>query len=356
MRILELNFERGWRGGERQTLWTSQYFRDAGHDVEVLARAGHPLAARAAQANLPVHALAGSGAGMRHVALHGRRYDVLHAQTPPTLTWCVLTQWLHRRPVACTRRVAFELKSRFSHVKYRRADLVAAISEAAAKPLRASGIQDIHVIPSAVQPRLPAPRRLADFAAEHGLGDRKVLATVGAMTREKDPLMLVDAVAQLAARRDDFVFVHFGDGPLREPVNQRIREHGLESVYRLVGYQQDVEDFFALMDGFVMSSTMEGLGSSVLDAFLARVPVASTDAGGLREALADGRGLMSPVGDAHALADHMQSLIDDNDASVAARTRRVELAYQWVLRECSVQAMGERYLKLFDALARDRRR
>lgn len=353
MRILELNFERGWRGGERQTLWTMQHFRDAGHEVELLARAGHPMAARAAQEKLPVHALPGSGAGMRYVALHGGRYDVLHAQTPPTLMWCVLTRWLHRRPVACTRRVAFELKSRLSHVKYRKADLVVAISEAAARPLRASGVPDIHVIPSAVQPRPPAPERLSAFAAEQGLGDRKVLATVGAMTREKDPLMLVDAVAQLAAIRDDFVFVHFGDGPLLESVRQRIREHGLEPIYRLAGFQQGVEDFFALMDGFVMSSTMEGLGSSVLDAFLARVPVASTDAGGLREVLADGRGLLSPVGDAHALAEHMQSLLADDDASVGARAQRVELAYQWVLRECSVQAMGERYLGLFDTLLRD---
>src|SRR5690606_9289429 len=104
------------------------------------------------------------------------------------------------------------------------------------------------------------------------------------------------------------------------------------------------------------SSTMEGLGSSVLDAFLARVPVASTDAGGLRETLADGRGLVSPVGDAHALAEHMQALLDDDDASVAARTQRVELAYRWVLRECSVQTMGERYLKLFDTLVHGSRR
>lgn len=46
MRILELNFERGWRGGERQTLWTSQYFRDAGHAVELLARAEQAMGER----------------------------------------------------------------------------------------------------------------------------------------------------------------------------------------------------------------------------------------------------------------------------------------------------------------------
>ena len=38
MRILQLNFERGWRGGERPTLLCMPEFRRAGHEVELLDR------------------------------------------------------------------------------------------------------------------------------------------------------------------------------------------------------------------------------------------------------------------------------------------------------------------------------
>jgi len=47
LKILYLNFERGWRGGERQTLLCMRALRQAGHEVELLARAGFPLAQRA---------------------------------------------------------------------------------------------------------------------------------------------------------------------------------------------------------------------------------------------------------------------------------------------------------------------
>lgn len=43
MRILELNFEKGWRGGERQTIYTLQGFKNAGIQVALLCRKNTPL-------------------------------------------------------------------------------------------------------------------------------------------------------------------------------------------------------------------------------------------------------------------------------------------------------------------------
>ena len=40
MKILQLNFEKGWRGGERQTLYCMRAFRKAGHEVELMCRLG----------------------------------------------------------------------------------------------------------------------------------------------------------------------------------------------------------------------------------------------------------------------------------------------------------------------------
>src|SRR5690606_20642836 len=81
MKILELNLERGWRGGERQTLWSAIRFREAGHDVALLAREGEPLALAAAEAGLTVHGLKGSSQVLPFLAGQGRRFDILHSQT-----------------------------------------------------------------------------------------------------------------------------------------------------------------------------------------------------------------------------------------------------------------------------------
>src|SRR3546814_20370623 len=102
------------------------------------------------------------------------------------------------------------------------------------------------------------------------------------------------------------------------------------------------------MDVFAMSSVEEALGSSVLDAFLQRIPVVSTDAGGLKESLAEGRGVLCKVGDHHAMAAGMQRMLDDTTFSQAA----IERAYAYVNQEHDVREMGRRYLREFEESGR----
>lgn len=352
MKILELNFEKGWRGGERQTLLSALHFRDRGHEVGVLARAGQPLAQAAEAEGLTVHAIERSAHIPGFLARHGWRYDLLHSQTANMLTWCIATRWLHRRPVVCTRRVAFALGSRYTRYKYRRADLVVAISQSAAAALRQAGVRNIEIIASAVKPEPPDGQRVREFVDRHALAGRKVVATMAALTSDKDPLVNVEAVRLLRERRDDFVFVHFGAGAMRDEVAAAIVAAGLEPYYVLAGFHARPEDYYAMMDVFTLCSREEGLGSSVLDALARGVPVAATAAGGLAEVLAEGRGLLSPVGDAPALAANIARLLSTAPEDVRAQEDMVRAGRQWVERVCNVEHMGDSYLALFERLLR----
>lgn len=354
MRILQLNFERGWRGGERQTLLTMQQLAQAGQRVELLARKGGELARRAAEAGFVVHECGGVPAVCRFLLSHRRDFDVMHAQTANMMSWLAfLRPWLATR-VVFTRRTAFPLRKKEARNvwKWRRADVFVAISEAAAAEPRRLGF-NVAVVPSAVQARPLNADRVQAFAREHRLEGRRVLATAAALTVEKDPLTLVDAVHLLSRERDDFVFVHLGaGGSEKAAARERVRALGLEAVYLFAGFQTGVEDLYRLMDVFVLSSRHEALGSSVLDAFLYGVPVVSTDAGGLAALLADGRGLTSPVGDAAGLAANMARALDDR----ALRATLIDRASQYVAREHDPVVMAARYLALYapDAFADDR--
>ena len=85
MKILQLNFEKGWRGGERQTLYCMRAFRKAGHDVEVMCREGAPLAERARQEGFVAHTCRNVPGQLAFLAGAGR-YDIIHAQTANTIT------------------------------------------------------------------------------------------------------------------------------------------------------------------------------------------------------------------------------------------------------------------------------
>lgn len=349
MRILQLNFEPSWRGGERQVLFCMRAFRQAGHEVELLCRAGSALQARVAAEGFTAHGRRSPPGMLAFLATRGGRYDIMHAQTANTVTWAVLTRALHRRPVVFTRRTPFPVRSRSewkTAMKWRRVDALAAISQAAAAEPRRLGLHPV-VIHSAVEPHIVDTARAAELAREYGLQGRKVLGTAAAMSREKDPVTLVRAVAELARTRNDFVFLHFGAGGDREAAARaEVAAQGLEGIYRFMGFRERVEDYYSLLDVFVLTSRQEGLGSSVLDAFLHGVPVVSTDAGGLKELLADGRGLLCAVGDAPALARGMARCLDDADF----RADAVRRAYDYAVSEHGVMEMGRRYLDLYQRI------
>jgi glycosyltransferase involved in cell wall biosynthesis len=348
MRILQINTERGWRGGERQTLLTALSQRKLGHQVELLAHAQGALAKRAEEQGLVVHR-AGSAAGFgAWLAMHGSRYDILHAQTAKVVAWTVLSKPFHRRPIIFSRRTSFPVgKGQWAtRWKWLRLDQLVAISEAAAAAPRAMGLNPL-VIPSAVPPVMRDPSRVANFLEKYHLAGRRLVGTASALSLEKDPVTLIQAAALVCAQFDDVTFVHWGaSGQASVAAHACIEDLGLKGRYILAGFETGVEQLYPALSVFVMASRYEALGSSVLDAMMQHVPVVSTDAGGLKETLADGLGLLGAVGDAETMAVHIIELLDQPEVA----GRMAERAYAAVIEEYDVERMAQRYLKAYAAV------
>ena len=345
LRILQINTERGWRGGERQTLLTAVGLRGRGHDVELLLRKGSALAERARALGLVVHTAGGGFAFGCWLALHGTRYDVLHAQTAKVVAWAVAVALAHRRPVVFSRRTSFPVGASawLTRLKWRRLDQLVAISEAAACAPRALGVST-QVIPSAVLPITVDAARTQHFLKHHALAGRRLVGTAAALSVEKDPVTLIHAAAKVCAQFEDVVFVHWGAaGTASHAAQQAIAQLGLQDRYLLLGFEPDVEQLFAALSVFVMASRYEALGSSVLDAMLQNVPVVSTDAGGLTETVRAGRGLVCAPGDSATMAAHIAWMLAQPEQAQAM----AKVAYTAVRAEYAVDNMVERYLEVY---------
>jgi glycosyltransferase involved in cell wall biosynthesis len=348
LRILQINTERGWRGGERQTLLTAQGLRARGHDVELLLRKGSALAERARALGLVVHTAGGGFAFGCWLALHARRYDVLHAQTAKVVAWAVAAAVAHRRPVVFSRRTSFPVGagSWLTGLKWRRLEQMVAISEAAAAAPRSLGVST-QVIPSAVLPIIANPSRLQDFLKHNGLEGRRLVGTAAALSVEKDPVTLIHAAAKVCAQFEDVVFVHWGAAGAASHAAQRaIAELGLQDRYLLLGFEPEVEPLFAALSVFVMASRYEALGSSVLDAMLQNVPVVSTNAGGLKETVCAGRGLVCAPGDVVTMATHISLMLAQPEQAQAMAA----VAYAAVRAEYAVDSMVDRYIGVYRAV------
>jgi glycosyltransferase involved in cell wall biosynthesis len=146
--------------------------------------------------------------------------------------------------------------------------------------------------------------------------------------------------------RKDFVFLHFGTGELENEMRKLIEEYELSNVYYLTGFKENVEDFFSILNVFMMSSELEGLGSSVLDAFIYKVPVVSTDAGGLHELLQDGRGILCKKNSPELLASGAEQLLTNPKMILDMTGKAVEYIKQFH----SLEYITKQYVDLINEL------
>lgn len=109
-----------------------------------------------------------------------------------------------------------------------------------------------------------------------------------------------------------------GDGPERVYDEKLCRDLGITDHVRFLGKQDAVEEILSVSDLFLMPSESESFGLAALEAMACKVPVISTNAGGLPELNINGfTGYMDNVGDVDAMADHAISVLE-NDATLTS--------------------------------------
>jgi len=146
--------------------------------------------------------------------------------------------------------------------------------------------------------------------------DHWLIGNTSALADHKDYFTFVDTAAILLEQGMKAFFVIIGDGPERATIEQYIRQKGLESYFLITGFREDVARLLPELDIYLMTSKTEGLGTSVLEAFAAGVPVVATRAGGIPEMITNGEnGLLADVGDAAGLSHWVRKLADEASLS-----------------------------------------
>jgi len=248
-----------------------------------------------------------------------------------------------------TRRVDFALHGAPSRWKYRRFARVVAVSQAIAAVLDRAGLerQRLRVVYEGVPPRPPQPGGREALRALGLPEDALVVGNVAALTDHKDHATLIDAAADVVARVPHARFLVLGEGELRTVLETRIRERGLEGKFVLAGFRRDVDALLPIFDVFCLSSHMEGLGTSLLDAMMYGVPVVATIAGGIPEAVEDGvSGRLVPPRQPRCLADALVELLPDEQRRRAwgrAGRRRYEERF-------TAARMVEETLRIYEEL------
>lgn len=352
LRILHLDTERTWRGGERQALWLARELQRRGHENWIACRPGSPLHRNARAAGLPTLGVrpwlaeaALFSAFRLRTFMRENGIGILHAHTGHAVGLGALAVGGTGTKFAATRRVDFALNSHAaSRWKYGRLDLLVPISAEIRRVLLEGGMPADRVaapIPSGIDPAsYPSAADRSRLRRGKGFSDRDVLAVnAAALVPHKDQRTLLEAVPAVLRGAPEIQFLILGEGPLRNDLLEAARRLGIEKNVRLLGHRPDVLEYIAMADVFVFSSAMEGLGTSLLDAMAVGVPTVATRAGGIPELYGgpDAPELVPPR-DPAALARGILSVLKEPEEA----RRRVERGRER-LSGFTVRAMADRY-------------
>jgi glycosyltransferase involved in cell wall biosynthesis len=327
---------RGWGGGQVQSLGLALALSARGEDTRFLAHTGSAIVSRLAGTHLPWEQLRLRGfGGLRSIPRLVRRLrewrpDIVHFHDSASHGAAALAAHLADGvPVVATRRTVFPLKSGLiARAKYGLCDRVICISEAVRRQCVAAGLAEakLAVIPDFVD------CRHFDLAlvSANPTGARPTILTMGRLTPEKGHRVLLRAMAEVVRRVPESRLVICGEGEERAALEAQCGMLGLAETVEFAGFVADPRAALAQADVVAMPSLSEGLGVAVLEAMAMARPVVATDAGGLPESVVDGEtGRVVPRGDVGALAEAILSMLDDPTEAqamgAAGRERAQEL-------------------------------
>lgn len=124
-----------------------------------------------------------------------------------------------------------------------------------------------------------------------------------------------------------------GDGGERSDCEQLCRDLGVGDDTRFLGKQDAIEEILSVSDLFLMPSQSESFGLAALEAMACKVPVISSNAGGLPELNIDGvTGFLKDIGDIQGMADSAIYILEDEarlttfKENALARAKEFDLA------------------------------
>jgi len=130
-----------------------------------------------------------------------------------------------------------------------------------------------------------------------------VIGTVTRLSPQKSPLVFIEAAHIISNTHPNVYFLVVGDGPLRNDVEQRIKELKLGDRICLTGLRRDVPDLLSACDIFTLSSLWEGLPRVLPQAMANGLPVVASAIDGSREIIQDAvNGRLFPPGN-HTILD-----------------------------------------------------
>ncbi len=348
MTILHVSTPATWRGGEQQIAYLATALHQLQIDQVILCPEGSVLGARMMESNIPVASFTTRGyldltlARKISDLCKGKHFDIIHCHDSHAHSAAVLSAawYKNNTPIIVSRRVDFPVSSnplskwKYNHHAVKKiicvSDTIRTITAPAIKDV--SKLAVVHSGIDLLKYSNASKERL--LISELGLDlNTKIVGNLSALADHKDYPTYLRTAAEVIKADSTIHFIIAGQGPEEKRIRKMISALRLESNVHMLGFRNDIVEVMKSLDLFLITSKTEGLGSIVLEAFAAGVPVVATRAGGIPEMVEDTvTGLLAAPGDIESLKNATLRILRDpilkNTFVQNALTRVQDFSYQ----------------------------
>ncbi|MFD2938990.1 glycosyltransferase family 4 protein [Flavobacterium notoginsengisoli] len=179
--------------------------------------------------------------------------------------------------------------------------------------------------------------------------DTKIIGNVAGLTNQKDIYTFIDTAKKIKTKNHKsypIKFIVIGDGPLKNGLINYTIANGLENDLFFTGFRNTV-DLLPEFDVFLSTSITEGLPLTIYEAFASKIPVVSTEAGGIPEVITNGKtGFLSSFKDSETLSQRVIEILENP----ALQETLITNSFKLVKENHDLDIMGTNYYNFYKSL------
>lgn len=203
--------------------------------------------------------------------------------------------------------------------------------------------RDIRVIPNFIDLDRFKLKEKTHFKQAIAPGQERVLVHTSNFRKVKRTLDVIQIFKRVQDKLPSKLLM-VGDGPDRTQAEQLARDLGVADNVRFLGKQDAIEEILSVADLFLIPSQSESFGLAALEAMACRVPVVSSNVGGLPELNVQGvTGFLCDVGDVDAMAEKSLYVLEDCDRLEAFKEAALKHAEKFKL--ANIMPQYEQYYR-----------
>lgn len=359
LKVLHIDTEKGWRGGQQQAAYLFQEMIERKYETALLCQPGSALHKFCINNKLPHFPLKMKGeydiiAGYNIAQICKiHQFNILHLHSAHAVSvgiWAKL--FFKKLKLIAMRRVDFHIsKNYLSYLKYSShlIDKIICISERIEQVLTEDGIpaEKLVVIHSGIDLKKFNKTMPVNLYKKYNIPQNNIIVgTIAALVGHKDYPTFLYAAKQVIESNPNITFIALGSGKDERKIKNLAEELNLRERFIFAGFQENAGSFLKGFDIFVLSSKLEGLGTSILDAMALGIPVIATEAGGIPEIIKNGKnGLLVPPQNPRDLAEAIVVLANDKN-----RREQLGNAGKETVKRFDICETIQRTIKLYNHL------